>query len=64
MKMKKPVNSEQQTAGKKQRFSELKKFLLENADCIQKLATKHHKDYLGDGRFRSEIIEKYVDSTN
>jgi signal transduction histidine kinase len=41
------------------KYSVIKKFLLENADGIQKLATKHHKEYLSDGKFRSEIIEKY-----
>lgn len=40
-------------------ISEIKTFLINNADSIQKLATKHHKDYLGGGTFRSEIIEKY-----
>ncbi len=38
---------------------EIKKFLLEKADSIQKLATEHHKELLGGEKFRSEIIEKY-----
>jgi signal transduction histidine kinase len=40
-------------------FAPIKKFLLEHADSIQKLATKHHKEFLRDGKFRSEFIDKY-----
>jgi signal transduction histidine kinase len=40
-------------------FSDIKKFLVENADAIQKLATLHHKEFLGGKRFRSEVIKKY-----
>lgn len=44
---------------KQQKFSKIKKFLIENADAIQKLATQHHKEYLGGEEYRSEIIDKY-----
>src|SRR5438128_2151679 len=38
---------------------EIKNFLVKNANTIQKLATEHHKEWLGGEKFRSEIIEKY-----
>lgn len=41
------------------KFSTIKKFLLDNADAIQKLATKHHKRFLGGMTFRSELLSKY-----
>lgn len=44
---------------KAQKFAVIQKFLLKNADPIQKLATKHHKRYLGGKKFRSEAIAKY-----
>ncbi len=47
--------------GKKD-FAEIAKFLVNNADTIQKLATKHHKEFLGGQRFRSEIIKKYQEN--
>ncbi len=33
--------------------------MIDNADAIQKLATKQHKEFIGGSKFRSEIIEKY-----
>lgn len=44
---------------KKQIYSEIKTFLIEHADTIQKLATKHHKEFLGGKKYRSEVIKKY-----
>ena len=46
----------------KKSFIKLKKFLIENADSIQKLATKQHKKLLGGKKFRSEIIKKYQEN--
>ncbi len=43
-------------------FLAIKKYLIENADTIQKRATKQHKELLGGDKFRSEIIEKYQDN--
>lgn len=42
-------------------FDEIREFLLKNANSIQKLATKHHKLYLGGKKFRSEYMKKYQD---
>ncbi len=36
--------------------------MIDNADPIQKLATKQHKEFLGGSKFRSEIIEKYQEN--
>lgn len=46
---------------KEDRFTRIKKFLVEHADTIQKLATKEHKKYLGGKKFRSEVIQHYQD---
>src|SRR4051812_12936269 len=43
----------------KEKYIEIKKFLIENADSIQKLATQNHKKFLGGSKFRSEVIKKY-----
>lgn len=40
-------------------FSEIQNFLIKNANTIQKLATQHHKEFLGGEKFRSEYIDKY-----
>lgn len=40
-------------------YNAIKQFLLSHTDEIQKLATQHHKDFLGGKKFRSEVIEKY-----
>lgn len=40
-------------------FSKLQSFLIKNANAIQKLATQHHKEFLGSKKFRSEYIDKY-----
>jgi PAS domain S-box-containing protein/excisionase family DNA binding protein len=45
----------------KDKFSKIKKYLIENADSIQKQSTKEHKRYLGGKKFRSEIIQEYQD---
>lgn len=37
----------------------IRQFLIDHADSIQKLATKHHKLFLGEKNFRSEKIKKY-----
>lgn len=37
----------------------IKNFLINNADAIQKEATKMHKKYLGSGSLRIEFIDKY-----
>jgi signal transduction histidine kinase len=44
---------------KQHTFLAIRKYLIENADAIQKEATQHHKELLGGERFRSEVIEKY-----
>ncbi len=41
------------------KYTQIKKFLIQNADVIQKRATKEHKKFLGGEKFRSEVIEKY-----
>lgn len=43
----------------KAKFAALKNLLIKNADLIQKLATQHHKVFLGGQKFRSEVIKKY-----
>jgi signal transduction histidine kinase len=40
-------------------FSIMKNFLMIHADEIQKLATSHHKEFLGGDNFRTEHLEKY-----
>lgn len=40
-------------------LAKINKFLIKNADAIQKLATLQHKEYLGGKKFRSEYITKY-----
>ena len=47
---------------RKNTFSEIKEFLINNADEIQKLATQHHKEFLGSKKFRSEFIDKYQEN--
>ncbi len=46
----------------KDSFSGIKKYLEENANSIQRLATAHHKEFLGGEKFRTEIIEKYQEN--
>lgn len=46
----------------KSNFSKIKKFLRQFADDIQKLATNHHKEFLGGKIYRSEFIDKYQKS--
>lgn len=46
----------------KKLFSEIEHFLIENANAIQKLATKHHKEFLDGEKFRTEVIEKYQEN--
>jgi signal transduction histidine kinase len=43
-------------------FSIMRKFLITHADEIQKLATRHHKEFLGGRNFRTEHIEKYQEN--
>lgn len=43
----------------KDKFTNLKQFLIEHADSIQKEATLHHKKYLGTSSLRSDYIDKY-----
>ena len=45
-----------------EKFAALKKYLISNADRIQKEATKHHKKYLGTASLRIEYISKYQES--
>lgn len=47
------------TNDKEDKFTEIRDFLVENADAIQKLATRHHKKYMGGKKFRTELISKY-----
>jgi signal transduction histidine kinase len=42
--------------------SEIKDYLIKNADALQKKATEHHKEFLGGERFRTEIIQKYQEN--
>lgn len=47
---------------KQEKFAIIRQFLINNADSIQKLATKQHKMFLsGNKKFRSENIKKYQD---
>ena len=48
----------------KNNISQLKKFLIDHADEIPKLATQHHKEFIGGEKFRSEIIKKYQNNHN
>jgi signal transduction histidine kinase len=43
------------------KFEVIRRFLQEHADSIQKLATKHHKVFLGGKKFRTEHLKKYQD---
>lgn len=43
----------------KQSFNQIKEFLNQHADAIQKLATKHHKKFLGGKTFRSEVLQRH-----
>ena len=52
-------NNDTSQALQKKTFSEIKEFLIKNAEAIQKLATQHHKTLLGDKKFRSEFTDKY-----
>ncbi|MBI4080917.1 MAG: GAF domain-containing sensor histidine kinase [Candidatus Levybacteria bacterium] len=40
----------------------IQRFLKKNADAIQKLATKHHKEFLRGEKSRTDLIEKYQKS--
>lgn len=42
-----------------QSFKTIQQFLYDNANSIQRLATKQHKVFIGGRKFRSEIIAKY-----
>src|SRR5438105_15383019 len=53
-----PSQSEKTNAERKT-LLQIKKFLKENANSIQKIATQHHKELLGDANYRSEYISKY-----
>src|SRR5256885_637307 len=44
---------------KQDTFSKVKELLLNEVDSIQKLATKHHKVFLGGENYRTEHLEKY-----
>ena len=44
---------------KKSKYTFIADLLLENADAIQELATKHHKKYLGGNLLRTEFLSKY-----
>ncbi len=46
----------------KEKLGKIKKFLRENANAIQKLATAHHKEFLGGLAYRNEFIEKYQEN--
>lgn len=45
-------------------YKEIREFLIENSDAIQKLATEHHKKFIGGKKIRSEILNKYQDNHN
>lgn len=44
---------------KEDKFTQIRKFLLQYADAIQKEATRQHKVFMGGKRFRSEDLAKY-----
>ena len=46
----------------KKTYAAIKQFLHDNANAIQKRATQHHKDFIGEEQFRSEMIAKYHNS--
>lgn len=45
--------------GKQEIISKIKNFLTKNANSIQKVATQEHKRYLGEKKFRTELMKKY-----
>lgn len=47
------------TRAKDNIIADIKQYLIDNADAIQKQATEKHKKYLGRKFFRSELMEKY-----
>jgi hypothetical protein len=46
---------------KNKKLLHIKTFLTKHAYSIQKLATQQHKEFLGNKKFRSEVIPKYQD---
>jgi len=56
------LKPQQKNADGKKRFANISKFLIKNANTIQKLATQHHKEFLGSKKYRSEYIKKYQDN--
>lgn len=58
-KLLKLVQTEPEISDTKRIYSKIKKFLKENANELQKLATKHHKILLETGSLRTEFLTKY-----
>lgn len=55
----KMVQKEPEAKHTKRTYSKIKKFLRENANDLQRLATKHHKVLLETDSLRSEFLSKY-----
>lgn len=54
-----PKTPQRKNTHVKSDFPKIQDFLIKHANAIQKLATRHHKAYLGSKKFRSEFIDKY-----
>ncbi len=46
---------------RKHKFSSIRDLLIREADIIQRLASQHHKEFLGGETFRDELLDKYMD---